>query len=85
MIDGDLTLKCEKGKEKGEGKRQKEKKGEERRRTRRKGEKGEGRREKGEGSPDVRSRERACQCLHRVWCRSSRSCLLSCQCGSFFY
>ena len=36
-------------------------------------------------SPDVRSRERAGPCLHRVWCRSSRSCLLSCKCGPFFF
>ena len=33
-------------------------------------------RERDVQSPDVRSRERACTCLHRVWCRSSRTCLL---------
>ena len=38
-----------------------------------------------EESPDVRSRERACPCLQRVWCRSSRSCLLSCKCGTFSF
>ena len=32
----------------------------------------------------MRSRERACPCLHRVWCRTSHSCLRSCECGSFF-
>ena len=40
-------------------------------------------RERDVQSPDVRSRERACPCLHRVWCRSSRSFLLSCQCVFF--
>ena len=32
----------------------------------------------------VSVRVRACPCLRRVWCRSSRSCLLSCQRASFF-
>lgn len=33
----------------------------------------------------MRSRERACTCLHRVWCSQSRSCLLSRQCGTFLF
>ena len=32
----------------------------------------------------MRSRERACTCLHRVWCGQSRICLLSRQCGTSF-
>ena len=32
----------------------------------------------------MRSRERACTCLHRVWCSQSRICLLSRQCGTSF-
>ena len=36
-------------------------------------------------SPDVRSRERACTCLHSVWCSQSRSSLLSRQCGTFLF
>ena len=48
---------------------------------------GGGREEKEEGKEESRRvlRERACPCLHRMWCRSSRSCLLSCQCGPFFF
>ena len=33
----------------------------------------------------MRSRERACTCLHMVWCSQSRSCLLSRQCGTFLF
>ena len=42
-------------------------------------------RERDVQSPDVRSRERACTCLHRVWCSQSRSCLLSRLCGTFLF